>query len=161
MATILKSYNWDKISRNTDSRSAAYPWDDWFDGRIWKLKPEKDFTVPAFALERVIRTSANRRGMFVKVRITEDGYVIVQAFQSADEAQAAGNGKTAAKKATPVKAPAKPSLAKQPTAKTTTAKAPTKKVAAVSPAPSKKVTKKVVPASQVSKRPRRLAVIPA
>lgn len=79
MATVLKSYDWTYVSRNSPSpRSRSYPWNEWFDGRIWQLEPETDFDGPPVSLERVIRTSANRRGIKVRVRITEDGYVIVQ-----------------------------------------------------------------------------------
>lgn len=79
MATVLKSYDWTFVSRNSATpRSRSYPWNEWFDGRIWQLEPETDFDGPPVSLERVIRTSANRRGIKVHVRITDDGYVIVQ-----------------------------------------------------------------------------------
>jgi hypothetical protein len=78
MATILRSYDWAFVSRNNKkARSRSYPWDDWFDGRIWQLEPKIDFDGPATSLERVIRTTANRRGIKVRIRI-DSGNIIVQ-----------------------------------------------------------------------------------
>jgi hypothetical protein len=79
MATILKSFDWSKTSKNkTEGRSVSYPWDEWLDGRIWRLEPNEDFDGPPVSLERTIRTTANRRHLKVRIRITEDGMVVVQ-----------------------------------------------------------------------------------
>ena len=79
MSTVLKSFDWTFVSRNSASpRSRSYPWTEWFDGRIHQLEPGTDFDCPPVSLERVIRTSANRRGIKVRVRITEEGNVVVQ-----------------------------------------------------------------------------------
>jgi hypothetical protein len=76
MATVLKSYDWSKVSRtNKRERSRSYPWNDWFDGRIWQLEQGTDFDGPPASLERVIRTSANRR--HIKVRIRIDGSIVI------------------------------------------------------------------------------------
>jgi hypothetical protein len=84
MATILRSYDWSQVSRaNKRARSRSYPWDDWFDGRIWQLEPRVDFDGPAVSLERVIRTSANRRGIKVRIRIDGD-VVVVQRHEDGD-----------------------------------------------------------------------------
>jgi len=84
MATILRSYDWSKGSKtNKRARGRNYPWDDWFDGRIWELEPGTDFDGPATGLERVIRTSANRRGIKVRIRIDE-GNVVVQRHEDGD-----------------------------------------------------------------------------
>jgi hypothetical protein len=78
MSTILRSYDWSVVSRNNKrARSRSYPWDEWFDGRIHQLEPKVDFDGPPTSLERVIRTSANRRGIKVRIRI-DDGNVVVQ-----------------------------------------------------------------------------------
>ena len=78
MATILRSYDWSKVSHNNRrARSRSYPWDDWFDGRIHELHPKEDFDGPATSLERVIRTSANRRNIKVRIRI-DSGNVVMQ-----------------------------------------------------------------------------------
>lgn len=167
MATILKSYNWDKISRNTTGRSESYPWEDWFDGQIWKLRPDTipgrgkpDFSVPAFALERVIRTAANRKDKYVQVRITEDGFVVLQARDQNGDAPAKAS-KPVAKgpKASTTKAPAKVS---KPTTKTASkgtvadakAAADSVRKAMATNAPSKRTVNKTAPAPEAPKAKR-------
>jgi hypothetical protein len=77
MSTVLKQFDWTFVSRNTASpRSRSYPWTEWFDGRIHELHPGEDFDCPPVSLERVIRTSANRRGMKVRVRIDGENVVV-------------------------------------------------------------------------------------
>jgi hypothetical protein len=79
MATVLKSYDWQKISRsNKRSRSRSYPWGEWFDGRIWQLEQGTDFDGPPASLERVIRTSANRRKIKVRIRIDGEQVILQQ-----------------------------------------------------------------------------------
>lgn len=83
MASILKSYDWSYVSQNNKrARERSYPWEDWFDGRIWKLEPNVDFDGPATSLERVMRTSANRKGIKVRIRIDE-GNIVVQRHEEA------------------------------------------------------------------------------
>src|SRR5262252_5392948 len=84
MATILRSYDWSRVSQNNKrARTRSYPWDDWFDGRIHELHPKEDFDGPATSLERVIRTSANRRGIKVRIRI-DSGNVVMQQHEDGD-----------------------------------------------------------------------------
>ena len=78
MATVLRSFDWARTGRQQDSRTVAYPWDDWLDGRIWRLDPGKDFTCPPKSLESVIRTTANRRGVRVHIRVQPTGHVVLQ-----------------------------------------------------------------------------------
>jgi len=138
MSTILKSYDWSFVSRtNKRARSQNYPWNDWFDGRIHRLEPGVDFDGPAAGLERVIRTSANRRGIKVRIRIDE-GAVIVQqhdgteplrtvtkspslrSIQEAREAQEAANAKAikAAQKAVKARTNGHKANGVKPTSKT-------------------------------------------
>jgi len=79
VATVLRSFDWSATSRNKqEARSVSYPWDQWFDGRIWQLDQGVDFEGPSVSMERVIRTTANRRRVRVRVRITEDDSVVLQ-----------------------------------------------------------------------------------
>jgi len=73
MATILPQYDWTSASAHiTNARSRAYPWEEWLDGQIRKLDKGEDFDGPAMSVERVIRTSANRRGIRVRIRVEGD-----------------------------------------------------------------------------------------
>lgn len=80
MATVLNRYDWSYVSQvHTAARTRSYPWDQWFDGRIYLLSPGEDFEPgQAVSMERVIRTSANRRRIRVSVRIQEDGTIVMQ-----------------------------------------------------------------------------------
>ena len=84
MATILRSYDWTKTSKNKADRSKPYQWDKWLDGRIWRLEPGEDFDGPPGSLERVARTTANRRGVRVRVRTQEDGSIVLQQHNDSD-----------------------------------------------------------------------------
>jgi hypothetical protein len=85
MATVLRTFDWSRVSRNSDSpRTRVYPWHEWFDGRIWQLEPEVDFDGPAYSLEKVIRSTATKQGYRVRVRITPEGNVVMQRHTDAN-----------------------------------------------------------------------------
>jgi hypothetical protein len=97
MATVLRSFDWSKVSRNSDSpRSRSYPWHDWFDGRIWQLEPETDFDGPPHSLEKVIRSTATKQGIRVRIRITPEGNVVMQRHD--EQARVTGVTKSPSKK---------------------------------------------------------------
>jgi len=74
MAQVLRTFDWSRVSRNNETpRRRYYPWDDWFDGRIWALEGEgEDFDGPAVSMEKVIRSTATKHGYKVRVRITDE-----------------------------------------------------------------------------------------
>jgi hypothetical protein len=99
MATILPVYDWTRASAHVDKiRSRAYPWDEWLDGQIRKLDRVTDFDGPAMSVERVIRTSANRRGIRVRIRVEGDS-IYLQAHTEDARNKARGVTKSATKKA--------------------------------------------------------------
>jgi hypothetical protein len=80
MATALAEYDFSTPSISTKERR-FYPWNTWFDGQIWRLTPGDDFSTSPLMMERVIRGTAVRRGLSVKVRHEEDGSVVLQASE--------------------------------------------------------------------------------
>lgn len=99
MATILPTYDWTHASNHVEkARSRAYPWDEWLDGQIRKLDRITDFDGPAMSVERVIRTSANRRGIRVRIRVEGDS-IYLQAHTEDARGSARGVTKSATKKA--------------------------------------------------------------
>lgn len=97
MATVLRSFDWSKVSRNSDSpRSRSYPWADWFDGRIWQLEPDEDFDGPPHSLEKVIRSTATKQGIRVRIRITPEGNVVMQRHD--EQARVSGVTKSPSKR---------------------------------------------------------------
>ena len=72
MATKLKSFDFGPQSRLTNGDKQVYPWEDWFDGDIWKIRQDEDFPGNPLMLERIIRTRAVSRGAKVTLRHLPD-----------------------------------------------------------------------------------------
>jgi hypothetical protein len=68
MAEKLRSFDFDKPSEITSSDKRLYPWDQWFDGDIWKLTTGEDFGTHPLMMERIIRTRAVNRQAKVRLR---------------------------------------------------------------------------------------------
>jgi hypothetical protein len=68
MATKLKTFDFEQPSTLTTTDKATYPWEQWFDGDIWKLRWEEDFHTHPLMMERIIRTRATGRGAKVRLR---------------------------------------------------------------------------------------------
>ena len=80
MATALVEYDFTTPSNSSKERR-FYPWKSWFDGQIWRLLPGEDFSTSPLMMERVIRGTAVRKGMSVKVRHEDDGCIVLQAVE--------------------------------------------------------------------------------
>lgn len=50
-------------------RAEQYPYGDWFDGAVWRLRRGDDFTVNPKSLRAAIHGAAKRRGVKVSTRI--------------------------------------------------------------------------------------------
>lgn len=48
---------------------SKYPWDQWFDGSIWRLKQYEDFEVHVESMRSAIYMAATRKGVKVKTHI--------------------------------------------------------------------------------------------
>ena len=74
MAQVLRTFDWSRVSRNNETpRRRYYPWDDWFDGRIWLLEGDGvDFDGPAVSMEKVIRSTATKQSVKVRIRVADD-----------------------------------------------------------------------------------------
>jgi|JI9StandDraft_1071089.scaffolds.fasta_scaffold01886_12 hypothetical protein len=61
-------------------RQRKYPWDQWFDGQIWRLTPGVDFENHSLVIERQIRTRASARKVAVHIQHGPDyAYLNVRA----------------------------------------------------------------------------------
>lgn len=80
MAEALEEFDWN-AARSPRSR---YDWDEWFDGRIWRLVEGEDFTAKASSFRTSVSAAAQRRGQSVRTSIPEDGVVVLQAYEEAD-----------------------------------------------------------------------------
>ncbi len=70
MAERLSSFDFTAQSAITSAESKGrnrYPWDDWFDGDIWKITRGVDFDADPLMMERIIRTRASNKNHKAKV----------------------------------------------------------------------------------------------
>ena len=82
MATQLKKFDWSKIGTG----GSKYPWDQWLNGKPWKLMRGKDFDRAADSLRASVSAAAKRRGMTCRMTKPDDKTLIIQAFALAESA---------------------------------------------------------------------------
>lgn len=80
MAEVLEEFD---FRRRGESR---YPWDQWFDGRIWKLKQGEDFKCSLNAFYYGAYRAAGKRGG--KIRLTKREDCIIFQFFRPEEPEA-------------------------------------------------------------------------
>ena len=72
MAERLRSFDFTAQSAITSAESKGrnrYPWDEWFDGDIWKITRGEDFDAEPLMMERIIRTRASNKNHKAKVTL--------------------------------------------------------------------------------------------
>ena len=72
MAERLRSFDFtaqSAITKATRKGRRRYPWNEWFDGDIWKIKQGEDFTTSPLMMERIIRTRASNKKNRVQVTL--------------------------------------------------------------------------------------------
>ena len=63
-----------------------YPWQEWFDGKIWKIHASVDFRTNTFCMRAQIYVQAARHGLRVHVNIVDEGKAIVfRTYPKADK----------------------------------------------------------------------------
>lgn len=60
--------------------NAKYPWDEWLDGRIWKLEEEEDFQVAPESMRAIAYHAARVKGLKIRVQIDNE-CVYIQAYE--------------------------------------------------------------------------------
>jgi hypothetical protein len=73
MAEILDEFP----KSNHGPPGRRYPWEDWFDGRIWKLKFGEDFFVSAPNMRSMIYKAAIERGVRARIHCERPYDVII------------------------------------------------------------------------------------
>lgn len=83
MAVKLKSFEFTRTSGRY-----SYPWDQWTDGSIWKVKRGEDFNTSQTNFGASVYDKARKIGKKVRVKNEPDDVVVFQFFDpSADEAE--------------------------------------------------------------------------
>lgn len=66
-------------------RTSQYPWDEWFDGSVWKLTEGEDFTCKPESLRSSATAAAAAQGLALKTSVDpDDNAVILQMTGKAD-----------------------------------------------------------------------------
>ena len=60
-------------------RNSKYPWDELFDGRVWRVDPREEYGVKAKSFADAARNSASRKSISLSVFVDDDGIVFLQA----------------------------------------------------------------------------------
>ena len=79
MAEVIEDMPFDS------SNAKKYPWDEWLDGRIWKLTRGSDFSISAVNMRTTIYARALRRGLRASVSVKEDSTIIVMQAKPKEE----------------------------------------------------------------------------
>tara|TARA_B100000427_G_scaffold229329_1_gene192598 strand:- start:1140 stop:1370 length:231 start_codon:yes stop_codon:yes gene_type:complete len=73
MAEILESFKFKEVGRGS-----RYPYDQWFDGQIWKLTHLVDFDCQPSSLRQAFYSAARRKDLKIKVSLLSNNDVVVQ-----------------------------------------------------------------------------------
>lgn len=69
MANRLATYDFTNSSTISNAQDRMmYPWDEWFDGSIWRIEQGVDFKTHPLMMERIIRTRATARKVKIVLR---------------------------------------------------------------------------------------------
>jgi hypothetical protein len=74
MATRLKKWEFSRSTQNN------YPWDDWTDGGVWKLKKGEDFDCSFSSIRGAAYREGKKRGMGVRSEILVKEKAVVLQF---------------------------------------------------------------------------------
>lgn len=103
--TRLARFDFSQPSNLTSGTKATYPWDEWFDGDIWRIEYHKDFQSHPLMMERVIRTRATQRKAQIRLKhLPLNGYepfgvIVFQRTDITGPAEAKRNETSAKRKA--------------------------------------------------------------
>lgn len=56
---------------------SKYPWDEWFNGKIWQLDAGEDFDIKMVSMKSIVSKTAKDRGVRVKTATVNDGKSLV------------------------------------------------------------------------------------
>ena len=101
MAERLATYDFtnSSIISNAQDRM-TYPWDEWFDGSIWRIEQGLDFKTHPLMMERIIRTRATARKAKIVLRhepsLRSDpfGYIVFRRTDVSPSQETEGNTHT-------------------------------------------------------------------
>lgn len=94
-ATLPKA---NKRRKSNRGREEQYPFDDWFDGALWRLSRGEDFAVTPASLRSTIYAAAKRRGVRVETRIVGGVLLVKRTGELGVVESTSANGTSPAKR---------------------------------------------------------------
>lgn len=84
MATIATEEEESILAAVRKGRPAAYPWDEWLDGRTWTVTRGADYDVSEQSFRTALTAAALRRGGTVKAALAEGRVIFrfIPAYQA-------------------------------------------------------------------------------
>lgn len=78
MAEVIDNFDWEHRRRE----DSPYDWDNWLDGRTWKLKEGEDFAIKRESFTSNAYGEARCRGGKARISLVQgDGIVMVQFYK--------------------------------------------------------------------------------
>ena len=73
MAEVVKGFKFERSKRST------YNWDQWLNGKAWRLVRGVDFTSTIWAFRTALYNAAKVRGLTAQTHLDGDNAIVVQA----------------------------------------------------------------------------------
>ena len=78
MAEVLDEFPGRKFGKG---RRQIYPWNDWLDGRVWRLTRGTDFKSETKSFASTAAVAADRRGLKLRTTRPDADTVVIQAYR--------------------------------------------------------------------------------
>jgi hypothetical protein len=69
----------------TSGRVAIYPWNDWLDGGVWRLRRGEDYEPTDQVMRNICMRAGERRGLKVQTSSEGEGVLLIQAHSVEEE----------------------------------------------------------------------------
>ena len=69
----------------TRGRHDLYPWDEWLDGSVWRIRRGEDFEVSIVAIRSAVHQAAARRGHKVETATEDEDTLVLRAYDGGEK----------------------------------------------------------------------------
>jgi hypothetical protein len=76
MAEIVKGFKFERAKRS------SYKWDEWLNGKTWRLVRGVDFTSTLWAFRTALYNAAKARGLTAQTHLDGDDAIVIQASKA-------------------------------------------------------------------------------
>jgi len=79
MSQVIKTFP------GVPGRPPVYPWDEWSDGRVWRLTRGEDFNSDPKSFRVLVHRTAKSRGLKARTHIESQDVFVLAFYDPADE----------------------------------------------------------------------------